>query len=492
MVSFRLPRMVVAGLAGSTGKTLVALGLARALTRSGLRVAAFKKGPDYIDGAWLGIATGNTVHNLDTFLMSHTALLAALEDAAGADFAVIEGNRGLFDGVDVQGTHSTAELAHRVQAPVVLVVDVSKATRTVAALVLGCLAMDPGLPLAGIILNRVGTSRQERLIREVLATVTAVPVLGAIPRLELELPSRHLGLVMPGERQDIEGVLDRLADAVAGGVDLAAIRRLGEGAPSLPRTPRGAEPSNPQESRLRIGVLRDAACCFYYPENLAALSAQGADIVSLSPLTDPELPALDALYIGGGYPEEHAPRLSSNLSFRSSLLSRIREGLPVWAECGGLMYLAEALVVRGEHYPMVGALPIVVEQTARPQAHGYVEARVDVDNPYLPAGTHLRGHEFHFSRIATVEPELRTVLALDRGLGIGGGRDGLVAHRIFASYLHLFAPGTPEWAPAFARVAREARAERARTWTDKGEHHGKHRGGRRHDRNRRGWLHPGA
>jgi cobyrinic acid a,c-diamide synthase len=412
----------------------------------------------------------------------------------------VEGNRGLFDGMDASGTHSTAELAKLIHAPVVLVIDATKSTRTVAALVLGCRALDPGLNLAGVILNRVGTLRQERLIREAMSLVCDVPVLGAIPRLHQEpLPSRHLGLVLPAEREDTERVLEELATAITTHVDLMSLRRVAAQAPELHAKPleleeqnrslnltliqdqdqdqnqnqnqnqnqslnpsqRPTQNLNPTPTQtLRIGVLRDAAFCFYYPENLAALEAEGATVLPISPLTDRELPAIDALYAGGGYPEQFAHALAENVAFRSALAERIRRGLPVWAECGGLMYLSSAIVYQGRRCPMVGVFPFSVEHTDRPQGHGYVEARVDAPNPYLPEGMCLRGHEFHHSRIVE-EPgkALQTTLALERGTGTGHGRDGVVIHRVFASYLHLFAPGNPDWAKAFVRVARQVHTE---------------------------------
>jgi cobyrinic acid a,c-diamide synthase len=456
-------------------------------------VAPFKKGPDYIDPAWLSAAADFEAQSLDSYLMSEGAILSSLERASEADMAVVEGNRGLFDGVDAEGTHSTAELAKHIGAPLILVIDVSKSTRTIAALVLGCRAMDPDLNLAGVILNRVGTKRQERVIREAIAIATSVPVLGAIPRLSLDhLPSRHLGLIMPGERVDRERALDQMGEAVELGVDVDAIACLAKHSFPLPSQVnlRNAIPCAAES--VKIGILKDNAFSFYYPENLAALEAQGAQLLPLSPLRDSHLPTLDALYAGGGYPEEHAAELSGNSRFRTALASRISAGLPVWAECGGLMYLATDLVNRGKRYPMVGVLPIAIEQTGHPQAHGYVEARVDSDNPFLACGTKLRGHEFHYSRVVRNSARLLTALSLQTGTGLGDGRDGIVVGNVFASYLHLFAPGAPEWAPAFVRVAREARARRKLTQAPIGDNCGIHNSSRRADRSRRGRLHSRA
>src|SRR3990172_8175450 len=385
------PRVLIAGLAGDTGKSLVSLGLSVALRRKGLRIAPFKKGPDFIDAAWLGEAAGTAGRNLDTFLMPAEAILSSLRRASlCADVGIIEGNRGLFDGMDAEGSHSTALLARLTGTPVVLVVDVTKVTRTIAALVLGCRTLDPSLRLAGVLLNRVGTARQEAVIRDAVRVETGIPVLGAIPRLAIEhLPSRHLGLITPAE---YPGVTETLEDA-------------------------------------------------------------GAVLTFISPVSDSELPAIDVLYAGGGFPEEHAAALSDNVAFREALRKSIDEGLPVWAECGGPMYLAGALKSRGQSYPMVGALPVTVEQTARPQGHGYVQARVDGRNPFLPEQTAVRGHEFHYSRLRGDLAGLDTVLALSKGVGVGGGRDGICSRRVLASYTHLHALGMPGWADGLVRAS---------------------------------------
>ncbi len=448
-----LPSIVVAGLAGDTGKTLVAAGLARAFTRRGRRVAPFKNGPDFIDAAWLGAAAGVPGRNLDTYLMEPAAIARSMQRASAvADLAVVEGKRGLFDGADAQGSHSTAQLAKLIGAPVVLVVNAAKVTRTVAALVLGCRVLDPDVPLAGVILNRVGTLRQENMIRRALVANAGVPVLGVLPTLAAQpLPSRHLGLVCAVEHPDREAALEALAEAVARYVDLDALSAIAAEATGTPETA-VAELSRRDGRRVRIGVLRDAAFSFYYPENLEALEAAGAELVPVSPLADRKLPSIDALYAGGGFPEEHAGALAANEPLRAALASEIAAGLPTWAECGGLMYLARALVREGREHPMVGALPIVVEHTARPQGHGYAAATVDRRNPFFPVGTRLLGHEFHYSRVAGTFG-CDTALAIERGAGLGGGRDGLAVGNVVATYMHLHALGTPAWAPALVQAA---------------------------------------
>ena len=452
-----LPRLVLAGLAGDTGKTLVSVGVVRALRRRRLRVAPYKKGPDYIDASWLTAAAGVAARNLDTYLMPAAAIQRSLARASGAaDVAIIEGNRGLFDGMDAEGSHSTATLAKLTGAPVVLVVNAAKVTRTVAAEILGCQVMDPKLNLAAVIINRVASRRHEAVIREAIAQTTDVPVVGAIPNEALDLPSRHLGLVPVAEHPRSEELIERAAELIAAHVDLDEVLRLAGEAPRF-EAPPAADAAAVAGTPVRIGVARDAAFSFYYPENLEGLQAAGAELVELSPLADRALPELDALYLGGGFPEVHASALAANREFREALRRRIGDGMPVWAECGGLMYLANRLVVGHVAHPMVGAIPVTVEQTDRPRGHGYVAARVDTPNPFLAAGTEVRGHEFHYSQIAQGAGDVPTILEVGRGVGIGGGRDGIKAVQTVACYTHVHAAGVPEWAPALVRAARGGR-----------------------------------
>jgi cobyrinic acid a,c-diamide synthase len=449
----RPPRLVVSALAGDGGKTLVAIGVIRALARRGLSVAPFKKGPDYIDPAWLGAAAGQPARNLDTFLMRPEAIGRALERAANADLIVVEGNRGLHDGADALGTHSTAELARRLQAAVVIVADATKATRTLAACVLGCAALEPRPAIAGVILNRVGTVRQERVVREAFVATGAPPVLGAIPRVAPDpLPARHLGLVTAAEDGHREATIERAADLAAAHVDLDALLRGACGGPvSFPDQAVAGAPAG----RARIGVLRDEALSFYYEDNLDALADAGAELVTISPLRSAVLPDLDAIYIGGGFPEIYAAGLQANVTLRRAIAAAARAGMPIYAECGGLMYLARELRVGSASYEMCGVIDAAVEHTDRPQGHGYVEARVDRANPFFPVGTRLRGHEFHYSRV--VDLHAPSALQIERGAGLGNGRDALVTERVWASYLHLHALGTPAWAPGLVGAALAAR-----------------------------------
>jgi cobyrinic acid a,c-diamide synthase len=455
----RLPRLVIGGLGGDTGKSLVTLGLIGAMRRRGLRVAAFKKGPDFIDAAWLGLAAGSPARNLDSWLMPENVILQTLRRAE-ADIAVIEGNRGLFDGVDAWGSHSTARLATRIAAPVILVIDASRVTATVAAFVLGCRAMDASLRLEGVILNRVATGRHEQVIRDAVAHHAGVPVLGAVPRVgETNLPGRHMGLVTPSEAADAQATIDGLATLVDTCVQVDALLALARSAPAL-LVPEPPIDGVVRPVTVRVGILQDRAFSFYYPENLEALQAAGAEIVPISPLLDREVPDVDALVAGGGFPEEHAAGLAANALFRDSLARRIRGGLPVWAECGGLGYLSREIRRDDASFPMVGVLPVTVVHTAKPQGHGYLRATVEGANPFFDVGSEIVGHEFHYGRVLDCDPELPSILRLLRGHGLGNGRDGLCFGSVVATWAHLHALATPDWAPAIVRAATAYRAAR--------------------------------
>ncbi|MBL6974718.1 MAG: cobyrinate a,c-diamide synthase [Deltaproteobacteria bacterium] len=454
--SGKAPRIVFAGTGGDSGKTLVTLAVARAARLSGLTTVAFKKGPDYIDAAWLQWAAASTTRNLDTWLMGDDAVRDSFaRHAVGEGLNLVEGNRGLFDGMDAAGTHSTASLARLIDAPVVLVLPVTKVTASTAATVLGFTTMDPAVRLGGVVLNRVSGARHEAVIREAIENRTGVPVMGAVPRLKGggQLPERHLGLVPLHERSNLERV-EMVLEEVAGHLDMAAILDLARAVepPVSPTVPDG--PAPPKGPAVRIGIFRDPAFSFYYPENLEALEALGAELVFLSPLSDPGLPDLDALYLGGGFPETHARELAGNRSMMASLKSATDAGLPVYAECGGLMVLSRSITWRGETFPMSGVLPVDTEVFQRPRGHGYAVVATDGDNPFYTPGTRLRGHEFHYSSIKAADPDLRLALRVERGHGCGDGRCGIVHNNVFATWVHVHALGENAWAEAVVGAAR--------------------------------------
>lgn len=469
----RVASLVVAGLSGDAGKTLVSLAITLALRERGLDVRPFKKGPDYIDAAWLSWAAGRPARNLDTWMAGFDVACAAFSGhATPVGMNLVEGNRGLFDGVDPAGTHSTAELAKALAAPVVLVLDARKATTTLAATVLGCQAFDPALRIGGVVLNRVAGSRHEGVCRQAIEAKCGVPVLGVIPRLpaDVGLPGRHLGLVTPAEHPAVDALRGQALETARRYLDLDALLAIaasaapGAGAP-LQSERAGAVAVGAQGERVRVGVVRDSAFSFYYPENLEALEDAGAVLVAVSSLTDDALPAdLDALYIGGGFPETHAPRIAANRQLLQAIRDAAARQLPVYAECGGLMLLAQGLTFRGTRHAMAGVLAFDVEVGERPQGHGYTALLVDGDNPFFRLGTTLRGHEFHYSRPVPVGARLeasascRTACAVRRGTGCGDGRDGVIVHNVFAAYTHLHALATPEWAPGVVAAARRYRA----------------------------------
>ena len=423
-----------------------------------MRVAPFKKGPDYIDAAWLSAAAGRPCRNLDLFMMAERSVVRSfVTTGKAADVAVIEGNRGLFDGGDAQGSYSTAELAKLLKTPIVLAIDCTKSTRTMAAMVLGCQRLDPDVSLAGVILNRVAGSRHESVLRRAVEEICGIPVLGAVKKLPEELfPERHLGLVPPDEHHRLAPAIDQAADVARRYLDLDALWNVARQAPGIElNSEQGptlrAEPKPPV---ARIGVFRDAAFQFYYPENIEALVREGGRVVEFSPLHGGHLPEVDALYIGGGFPETAAADLARNGPFREALRQRIEQGLPVHAECGGTVYLGEKLIYDGTEYSMVGALPVVFAFQKRPQGHGYTALETVAENPFFPIGYSLRGHEFHYTYMQSPASSApRFAFKVLRGHGFDGRHDGLCHGNVLACYTHLHALGTEIWARSLVEAA---------------------------------------
>lgn len=473
-----LPRIVISGLSGGSGKTMLSLGLTRAFCEAGLTVQPFKKGPDYIDAAWLSLAAQRACANLDPYFLDNSRLRDLFAHAStGADMAVIEGNRGLFDGRDTQGTCSTAALSRTLKAPVILALNCTKMTRTAAALMLGVSRFE-NFCFAGVVLNQIGSGRHEAIVRQCIED-TGIPVLGALPRLRKNpIPERHMGLVGVTENPDAEHSLTRLASFVRDHVDLEAIRTCAC-APALSHGrfwPLAAAHNAQIQPRVRLGYVHDRALWFYYPENLEALERAGAELVRLS-LFDPEpWPELDGLYLGGGYPELSAPELSASPRVRD-IRGFSEAGMPIYAECGGFMVLCEMIQAQTGIWPMACALKAKGVFEARPQGLGYVEAQVVCANPFHPVGAIFRGHEFHYSRCdkttvpsvlrLLVEPENATEGGSDygpcKGTGMGEGEDGLCLRRTFGAYTHLYAPAVPHWAPNFVSAAAEFRREKGQT-----------------------------
>ena len=493
-------RLMISAAHKSSGKTTVTLGLCAALTAQGKSVQPFKKGPDYIDPMWLALAAQRPCFNLDAYLMDDAALEACFIDAThsdgGADIAIVEGNKGLYDGLALDGSNSNAALAQRLSLPVLLVLDARGMTRGIAPLILGYQAFDRNIRIGGVILNRVGGSRHEAKLRAVIEHYTDVPVLGAVaedPRLAVL--ERHLGLMPCAEVGDALLRVREIGQIVAAQVDLERVAALAASAEALASRTSRTSPTSPtspnsrisrasrasrasasaapaatraRPASVRIAIARDRAFGFYYADDLTALEAAGAQLIPIDTLHDARLPAVDGLFIGGGFPEVCMAELEANASMRAALREAIEAGLPTYAECGGLMYLSRSITWRGCSARMVGAIPGDAVMHERPVGRGYVRLAETGAMPWPGAGAgELRGHEFHHSSLDNLDPTLPFAYRVERGHGIDGLQDGVLVHNLLASYSHLRSGAGSMWAQrfvAFVRAhARSRRAAQART-----------------------------
>jgi cobyrinic acid a,c-diamide synthase len=431
-------------------------------------IQPFKKGPDYIDPSWLTIAAGRSCRNLDLFLVPKEKLIQTFEQACEkADLAIVEGAMGLYDGLDTQGT--TAEIARLLNIPVVLLVNTSRMTSSIAAMVMGYQHFQPETNIAGVLLNYVSGIRHENKLRNAVEKYCKIPVVGSIPRDEgLRVTERHLGLIPSSESNESELTIERIGRKLESRLDLDQILTIARNtkAPqvsfpllkkekikksSLPFKERDRVRGTARTQKVRIGIIRDRAFNFYYPENLEALAMEGAELLFIDSFKDP-LPKVDGLYIGGGFPEFFLEKLEKNKELRQELWKAIEQGLPVYAECAGLMYLSQKIHWEGRSYEMVGAIPAEVRISERPEGHGYVIAEIMDENPLFPVGLTIRGHEFHHSKVS-IEKGVKFAYQIRRGYGIDGKRDGVLYKNIFAAYTHLHALGTPSWAKAFVSLA---------------------------------------
>ena len=447
------PRLIMAALRGGAGKTTLSVSLTVALRQQGVTVTPFKKGPDYIDAAWLAQAASGPCYNLDTYLMGRDQVSRSFSrHTTQGTVSIIEGNRGLFDGVNAAGEFSTAELAKLLSAPVILIVDCDKVTRTAAAMVLGCRNLDPSVDIRGVILSRVNGKRHASVIRQSIEEYTGLPVYGTVPRLsDLPFVQRHLGLIPPAESDRLHQALEKAGAIARDYLNIPGLLEVAQSASpwSIDALPDPIRSVNTPREPITIGVIKDTAFQFYYQENIEALTDRGAKVTLISALHDKVMPPVDALYIGGGFPETQAGWLSANESFRLSLREAAEAGLPIYAECGGFIYLGESLTIGDKQYPMVGALPVKFGMEKRPQGHGYTTLTVDQENPFFPIGQTITGHEFHYCRILSQNNhENHTAYRVVRGTGMDGQREGLCRKNILAGFTHLHALGTPEWADA--------------------------------------------
>lgn len=452
-------RLFISATHKSSGKTTISVGLAAALAARGLSVQTFKKGPDYIDPMWLARASGRACYNLDFNTQSEAGILATFRNRSrDADLVLVEGNKGLHDGVDVAGKDSSAALAGLLRTPVVLVVDTMGMARGIAPLVLGYTAFDRSIDIAGVILNKIGGARQESKLRQALERYTNVPVLGAIGRDEtLAVAERHLGLTTPAEDARRDEKLAHMRDVVARNVDLD---RLIEIAAAAGTASGPAVVDTPMPRDIRIAVARDAAFGFYYADDFEALERAGAELVFVDFMRDQKLPPVDALFIGGGFPETQAAALAANRAMRADVRAAIVSGLPAYAECGGLMYLSRSIAFRGENHDMVGVIPADTVVGERPQGRGLVvlEETADAPWPFRPDRPCIPAHEFHHGALTNIDPACRFAYRMRRGYGVDGKRDGVVVHNLLASFSHLRDTSRHHWARRFVAFARKVRS----------------------------------
>ena len=462
-----MARLFISAAHKSSGKTTVSLGLCAALRALGLNVQPFKKGPDFIDPLWLSAAAGRPCRNLDRHTMTEPEILAFYrKHAASADISIIEGNKGLYDGVATDGRDSGAALARLLKVPVVLVVDSQGMTRGIAPLLIGYRSFDPGITIAGVILNKVSGTRHEAKLRSAVETYTDVPVLGAIHRSPtLEIKERHLGLIPANETPEASARIASIAAVVSAQIDVDRLLAIARTASPL-RCPRpAARPARPGPRR-RVGIARDAAFGFYYTEDMESLAAAGFDPVSFDTLKDRRLPPdLDGLFLGGGFPETHMEALEANGELRGEIRAAVAAGLPVYAECGGMMYLSRSITWQGRSCAMAGALEADAVMHERPQGKGYVLLEETAHSPwpsFAGDGTPVPAHEFHYAGIENLGAETRFAYQVLRGHGVTGRHDGIVTANTLASFSHLRGVGDNPWPWRFAEFMRRC-AEMRRT-----------------------------
>jgi cobyrinic acid a,c-diamide synthase len=455
-----LPRLVLAGTASGVGKTTVTVALTRAFRAAGLRVAVFKCGPDYLDPTYHARASGSVAQNLDGWMMGKDAVRETfVRSARDADIALVEGVMGLYDGVSPKGDEgSTAEIARWIDAPLALVIDASGMARSIAAVAQGFAAFDPELRIGAIFANRVGSKGHLDLLRLAL---TSPPILGGLPRhAEHAFPERHLGLFTADENHVPESLLEHWGAQASAWCSISAILDLARSAIPMswtePRAPEGTA------ARCRIGIAKDEAFHFYYADNLARLEAHGAELVPFSPLHDTSLPDVDGLYIGGGYPELNAERLSSNRAMRASIRAFASRNAPVYAECGGLMYLTRAIAtLDGARHAMVGLLPMEARMNKKLQALGYVEVETQSRTILGGAGSRFRGHQFRYSDLTPERDGLDHVFSLRRRRGGETSREGYGMMNVIASYVHAHWASNPRIAESLVESCVRWRAEHA-------------------------------
>ena len=456
----RMPRVFISAAHKSSGKTTLTLGLCAALHARGHAVQGFKKGPDYIDPLWIGMAARCPCYNLDFHMMPRVEIETQFARAAsGARISLIEGNKGLYDGLDLDGSNSNAAMAKLLTAPVVLVIDARGMTRGVAPLILGYQAFDPAIRIAGVILNNLGGSRHESKLRAVIEHYTDLEVIGAVQHdPALQIAERHLGLVPANELQTALARIAHVGERVAAQVELDRLLAIADSAPDRAV----AEPAQriTSTSKVRVGIAQDQAFGFYYSEDLDTLRNADVELVKIDTLHDKTLPRLDGLIVGGGFPEAFMDGLQANRSLREGIREAIENGLPVYAECGGLMYLSRSLSWHDKTCEMVGVVPGDACMNDRPVGRGYANLESTAD-----AGWHepdiIPAHEFHYSSLENLPPDATYAYRVKRGHGIDGTHDGYRRHNLLAAYVHRRGTGKQGWITPFLNQVRAHKSRAA-------------------------------
>jgi len=452
-----MPGLLISAAHKSSGKTTVSLGICAALASRGYRVQPFKKGPDYIDPIWLGQASGHSCLNLDFFTSDRKEIEATyLKYGSVADICLVEGNKGLFDGLDLDGSNSNAALAKLLELPVILVIDTQGITRGVAPLLQGYLGFDSGVNIQGIILNRVAGPRHESKLYETIQYYTDLRVLGAVRRFDRSsIDERHLGLIPAYEDKFAEQKIDQLRQLMDDQVDLDEVLNIASNVKITTR-------SDPSEVRyppadLRIGIAKDAAFGFYYKDDLDQFRSLGVDLVSIDMIKDKELPSIDGLFLGGGFPETQMHGLGKNKPMLDSVRTAIEQGMPSYAECGGLIYLSRRVEWNGESAEMAGVIPAQTIMSSSPQGRGYIQLKESVDSPWprTSANNVINAHEFHYSRLEGLPDSTRFAYHVLRGEGIQNRCDGIVYKNLLASYAHLRGTTQNNWVARFVDFVRQ-------------------------------------
>ena len=447
----------------SSGKTILSIGLAAALKKLGKTIQTFKKGPDYIDPMWLSAASGKKCRNLDFHFMTPEQL--ASEYAAHSkltDFSIVEGNKGLFDGLNPNGNDSNAAVAKLLKIPVILIIDTRGMTRGIAPLLLGQENFDQDVNIIGVVLNHVSGSRHDEKLQAAINTYTNIPVLGSIPQSQdLQILERHLGLVPANEHTRTSETISAIENLITKNVNIQKIEKLTKLEPfkKLNKRQLPTKPIN-NGSKVTIAIARDRAFGFYYPRDLEMMKKTGAKLVFFDTIKDKKLPNADGLFIGGGFPETHAKLISENSTLRNEIYTALKTGLPAYAECGGLMYLSQSLSWGSYNYQMVGIIPGVSVMNDRPIGRGYVHLSETAAYPW-PNQTNKRvkipGHEFHYAEIKNLPKKTNFAFKVERGVGVNGTSDGILINNLLASFTHLLSTPQYNWAERFVQFVQQCK-----------------------------------